>query len=295
MGSATSPRSSSPTDRCRESPTPRTRTRRRRASSRRSSFDRARPTSRLITTSTRCRSPSNTCGREFDGELEKLGRDLYREYVRLKDYGVSTADLEISTADDLHRLIDEVRKLSQWVEDETPRELRGPGEEAVAARTWTSSISPSRPGSVWQRVGSRGPRMGNQGVRQAREQAHHHVGAVSSSWAPRRDTIVVEKVEVSLPAATWRSRCGRFPSRRSRSSSSSSSTSRPRLCARAEDRQSWSQHGREHDASARLDGDQRARVRLRGDEPVRYPGPICADGAGPQDHRAVSGHVQLEG
>ena len=167
--------------------------------------------------------------RIFDGELEKLGRDLYREYVRLKDYGgVSTADLEISTADDLHRLIDEVRKLSQWVEDETPRELRGPGEEAVAARTWTSSISPSRPGSVWQRAGSRGS---SNGQSRSSPSSGASPSSRGSSFRPVGTPTRHDRGGEGRGCRSQRQRGDRAadgsPSRRSRSSSSSSSTSRP--------------------------------------------------------------------
>ena len=64
--------------------------------------------------------------RIFDGELEALGRDLYREYVKLKDFsGSTTPDLRVGTVGDLRRLIDEVKKLSQTVEVDIPSDLRG--------------------------------------------------------------------------------------------------------------------------------------------------------------------------
>jgi hypothetical protein len=66
--------------------------------------------------------------RIFDGELEALGRDLYREYVKLKDFSGSTApDLSVGTVGDLRRLMDEVKKLSQIVEQDIPSDLRGAG------------------------------------------------------------------------------------------------------------------------------------------------------------------------
>jgi len=66
--------------------------------------------------------------RIFDEQLTSLGRDLYREYVKLKDFSGETGpDLTISTADDLRRLMAEVKKLSQIVQDDIPPELTGTG------------------------------------------------------------------------------------------------------------------------------------------------------------------------
>ena len=79
--------------------------------------------------------------RIYDRELEGLGRELYREYVKLKDFGGFTeADLKVRTADDLHNLIDEVRKLSQWVEADIPKNLGGSGADgggSKGAGDWT--------------------------------------------------------------------------------------------------------------------------------------------------------------
>ena len=61
--------------------------------------------------------------RIFDGELEDLGRQLYREYVGLKDflgYDPATADRPISSLDDLTWLIGEIRALSQIAQDALP-------------------------------------------------------------------------------------------------------------------------------------------------------------------------------
>ncbi|MGH2921127.1 MAG: hypothetical protein ACRDKU_03575 [Gaiellaceae bacterium] len=141
--------------------------------------------------------------RIFDGELEKLGRDLYREYVRLKDYGgVSTADLEVSTADDLQRLIDEVRKLSQWVEDETPRDLRGPGEEAgggggkgvdeldIAVKT---GVGLATGGLSWvlEWAIKEFAKLGSKPIITWEQ--------FPGPWPPRRDTIQVEKIDGVAP------------------------------------------------------------------------------------------------
>jgi hypothetical protein len=66
--------------------------------------------------------------RIFDGQLESLGRELYGEYVKLKDFsGTNGDDLSVGTVDDLRRLMDEVRKLSQTVETDIPSDLRGGG------------------------------------------------------------------------------------------------------------------------------------------------------------------------
>jgi hypothetical protein len=68
--------------------------------------------------------------RIFDGQLTSLGRDLYREYVRLKDLTGSTApDFQVGTLPDLRRLIDEVKKLSQFVDEDIPATLRPAGSE----------------------------------------------------------------------------------------------------------------------------------------------------------------------
>jgi hypothetical protein len=65
--------------------------------------------------------------RILDGQLTSLGRDLYLEYVRLKDFSGSAApDLQVGSLADLRSLIDEVRKLSQFVDQETPANLRPP-------------------------------------------------------------------------------------------------------------------------------------------------------------------------
>jgi hypothetical protein len=68
--------------------------------------------------------------RIFDGQLATLGQDLYREYVRLKDFSGSTAaDMPVGSLADLRRLIDEIKKLSQFVDEETPTNLRPAGSE----------------------------------------------------------------------------------------------------------------------------------------------------------------------
>lgn len=82
--------------------------------------------------------------RIFDGQLEALGRDLYREYVKLKDFSGSGAeDLHVGTVDDLRRLMDEVKKLSQVVEEDIPRDLRGSGgttNGAKGSNDWVDDV-----------------------------------------------------------------------------------------------------------------------------------------------------------
>ena len=67
--------------------------------------------------------------RIFDGELEGLGRELYREYVGLLDfldYDPDTADRPISSLDDLAWLIGEIRDLSRFTQTSL-QDRRRPG------------------------------------------------------------------------------------------------------------------------------------------------------------------------
>jgi hypothetical protein len=64
--------------------------------------------------------------RIFDGEAESLGRELYKEYVGLKDFlGYDAPDISITTIDDLRRLMAEVKELSQIAQAEVPATLGG--------------------------------------------------------------------------------------------------------------------------------------------------------------------------
>jgi hypothetical protein len=66
--------------------------------------------------------------RIFDGDLEDLGRQLYREYVGLLDflgYDPKTADRPISSLDDLAWLISEVRALSRVTQTSLPGGVNG--------------------------------------------------------------------------------------------------------------------------------------------------------------------------
>lgn len=77
---------------------------------------------------------ANVWTKLFNGEIERLGRELYRRYVDLKDFtGSKDPDLKVSTTDDLRRLIDEIKKLSQFVDDELPSALRPEGSQAPTA------------------------------------------------------------------------------------------------------------------------------------------------------------------
>ncbi|HEY7629453.1 MAG TPA: hypothetical protein VH817_02065 [Thermoleophilaceae bacterium] len=74
--------------------------------------------------------------RIFDEQLESLGRDLYREYVKLKDFsGSANKDLNVGTVDDLRRLMDEVKRLSQTVQQDIPPDLRGNGGVPASSGT----------------------------------------------------------------------------------------------------------------------------------------------------------------
>jgi hypothetical protein len=65
----------------------------------------------------------------FDGKLAALGRDLYGEYVKLKDFsGSGQPDLKVSTLADLRRLMDEIKKLSLIVEEKIPSKLKDGGD-----------------------------------------------------------------------------------------------------------------------------------------------------------------------
>ena len=66
----------------------------------------------------------------FDGELEALGREIYREYVGLVDflgYDPAKAERPISSLDDLTWLIGEIRRLSQIAQDTLPPGAGGGG------------------------------------------------------------------------------------------------------------------------------------------------------------------------
>jgi hypothetical protein len=135
--------------------------------------------------------------RIFDGELESLGRELYREYVKLKDFGgFTTDDLQINTAKDLHRLIDEVRKLSQWVEEDIPTDFRGAGKNGAGSKgadDWRNTVDVVTGGLTWL-------------LRQALEE-FSKIGRkpiitweqFPGPWPPRQDKIDVEKVDGVAP------------------------------------------------------------------------------------------------
>jgi hypothetical protein len=60
----------------------------------------------------------------FDGEIAALGRELYREYVGLKDFlGYTAPDTPIGTLDDLRRLMAEIQELSKIAQDGLPSSL----------------------------------------------------------------------------------------------------------------------------------------------------------------------------
>jgi hypothetical protein len=64
--------------------------------------------------------------RIFDGEVESIGRELYKEYVDLKDFlGYDAPDTPITTIDDLRRLMAEIKELSQIAQAEVPATLGG--------------------------------------------------------------------------------------------------------------------------------------------------------------------------
>jgi hypothetical protein len=75
----------------------------------------------------------------FDGQLAGVGRELYHEYVKLKDYaGVDEDDRRIETIDDLRRLMDDVRALSQFTNEATPAAVRPTGSTGSTPTTSTA-------------------------------------------------------------------------------------------------------------------------------------------------------------
>ena len=64
--------------------------------------------------------------RVFDGEVESIGRELYKEYVGLKDFlGYDAPDTPITTINDLRRLMAEIKELSQIAQAQVPGSLGG--------------------------------------------------------------------------------------------------------------------------------------------------------------------------
>jgi hypothetical protein len=64
--------------------------------------------------------------RIFDDEVESLGRELYREYVGLKDFvGYDAPDFPITTIDDLRQLMGEIKDLSQIAQAGVPPAIGG--------------------------------------------------------------------------------------------------------------------------------------------------------------------------
>lgn len=71
---------------------------------------------------------ANVWTKLFDGELEALGRELYTNYVDLKEFtGSADPDIKVSTLNDLRRLMAEISKLSQFVQEDVPNSLRPEG------------------------------------------------------------------------------------------------------------------------------------------------------------------------
>ena len=79
---------------------------------------------------------ANVWTKLFDGELELLGRELYRNYVELKDFsGSAEPDMQVGTLNDLRRLMAEIKKLSQFVQEDVPSSLRPEGGRATGGVT----------------------------------------------------------------------------------------------------------------------------------------------------------------
>jgi hypothetical protein len=80
----------------------------------------------------------------FDGELESIGRELYKEYVGLKDFlGYDAPDTPITTIDDLRRLMAEIKELSEIAQAELPSSLGGdPTKEQPKTAGELGSLKP---------------------------------------------------------------------------------------------------------------------------------------------------------
>ena len=87
----------------------------------------------------------------FDGQLASLGRELFTKYVELKDFvGSSDPDLSISTLDDLKRLIEQVKSLSNFTAASIPG-TAGDGSDTSAQKPpaepkdWTEQVKEALP------------------------------------------------------------------------------------------------------------------------------------------------------
>jgi hypothetical protein len=158
----------------------------------------------------------------FDGQLTRLGRELYQEYVKLKAFvGSDEEDIRISTVDDLTRLMEAITKLSQTVQTEIPSDLydhEGPSEETNRPTSVTKVMSDVAKGGVAVLTG---------GVSLAIEWAINEISRIGQKtvirwqdfpgpFPPRTDTIEVsfdynvapaDTVELRLktdPNSSWR-------------------------------------------------------------------------------------------
>lgn len=73
----------------------------------------------------------------FDGQLAKLGTELFHEYVKLQEFiGVPAENRSVDTIDDLRQLMAEIRELSRLTTETTPAQLQ-PGSESGSTSTAT--------------------------------------------------------------------------------------------------------------------------------------------------------------
>ena len=77
----------------------------------------------------------------FDGRLTALGQELYQECVKLREFtGLDTDRDPVSTIDDLRNLMDEVKSLSQFTQEEIPWQPRSPGSGDGVSVSSTSAV-----------------------------------------------------------------------------------------------------------------------------------------------------------
>jgi hypothetical protein len=77
----------------------------------------------------------------FDGQLTALGQELFQECVKLKEFvGLDAEHDGIDTIDDLRGLMDEVRSLSRFTQDEIPWQPRATAPADGVSANSTSAV-----------------------------------------------------------------------------------------------------------------------------------------------------------
>jgi len=140
----------------------------------------------------------------FDGQLESLGRELYGKYVELKDFRRSyQPDLQVSTIADLRRLMEEVKKLSQFVQQDIPSSRRTEGGDQTGK---SESKSGPKPEDVALSLGTGGlSDLIKLAVEKFSEIGRKRIikwGEFPGPWWPRQDKIHKDVVKDVAPTGT---------------------------------------------------------------------------------------------